>query len=86
MLAIYRKDALEGGERYREDYDFDLESSALELRGGSGMLGKRMRIRMISSSRPSGGVVLLRNLTLTYYSAVIDIWVSFVTVFFVKYL
>ena len=34
MLAIYRKDALEGGERYREDYDFDLESSALELRGG----------------------------------------------------
>ena len=36
--------------------------------------------------QPSGGVVLLRNLTLTYYSAVIDIWVSFVTVVFVKYL
>ena len=51
-----------GGDR--EYSDLNLESSDLGLRGGSGMVGLRMSIQIFYSSRPSGGVVFLRNLML----------------------
>ena len=49
-------------------------------------MGVMMRRRMVYYSRPSGGVGLLRNLALAYSYVVVDVLLSFVVLFCVKYL
>ena len=84
FLTISGKEGVEGGGREHEDSELALESSALGLSGRSGMMGGRMSRQMISSSRPSDGVVLLRNPIFSASSAVVDVCLSFVLVFCVK--
>ena len=47
------------------------------LMEGSRIMGERIRRHMISSSVPSGGVLLFSNLTVAAASDVIYIWFSF---------
>ena len=68
-----------------EDYELALDSSDFVLRGGSGILGGRMKRWIISSSRPSCGMGFLRKITLEASSDVIDIWLICVIMFCVKY-
>ena len=61
---------------------FSLRSIAIKLRGGSEILVGSIRRRIISASRISDGLLLLRNLTLKASSAVIDVSLSFYCVLF----
>ena len=59
-----------GGSEYSY---FSLRSMAIKLMGGSEILVGSIRRRIISASRISDGLLLLRNLTLEASSAVIDV-------------